>query len=209
MSPGAFPDPPTKTLRLTSFIYSIILLQNCKFTFTNAVLQMHYEHISRPVERLSLFILTPLQVRISRTDWMEQKKPPQISSAFISAVDSLQLVFTHSAFHTLQVVFFACECERCHVKLTHVQTCTCQGENAERGLRNGIQLFKKNIFIILLRVCMCCRGQRLMRQSQSSPCREVRRHLFFEWFWLGSAAGWCNSRKYRPWAVLTAVSVHE
>lgn len=48
-----------------------------------------------------------------------------------------------------------------------------------------------------------------MRQSQSGPRREVRRHLFFEWFWLGSAAGWCNSRKYRPSAVLAAVSVHE
>lgn len=124
-----------------------------------------------------------------------------------------------------RVFFFACKCEHCRVKLDRdargvvfqpgglwTDSRTRRGENAERGLRNGIQLLKIiyiYIFIILLRACMCCRGQRLTRPSQSGPCREVRRHLFFEWFWLGSAAGWCNSRKYRPSAVLAAASVHE
>lgn len=67
--------------------------------------------------------------------------------------------------------------------------------------------FQKKISLLSYYVCACVAD--FMRRSQSGPCREVTNHLFFEWFWLGSAAGWCNSRKYRPSAVLAAASVHK
>lgn len=89
---------------------------------------------------------------------------------------------------------------------THKQTGDRGGEKAERDLRERGCSFDKNIFIILLRARVCCRGRRLTRPSQSCA---VRSDTIYSLSGFGSAAGWCNSRKYRPSAVLAAVSVHE
>lgn len=220
MGPAAFPDPPTKTLRVTSFIYSMILLQN----WATNTLQAHQSPSQASITLHSH--TTAGQNLKNRLDGA--KKKTQISSASVSAGDSLQLVQTHPVcVHSLNLshvtVFFACECEWSHVKLDPDAwgvvfqpggLCTDSranmhswGRKCRERSEKGDAAFKK-IYLYYL-TCMCCRGQRLTRQSQSGLCREVRHHLFFEWFWLGSAAGWCNSRKYRPSAVLAAVSVRD
>lgn len=190
MDPGAFPDPPTKTLRVTSFIYSMILLQNCNFIFTNTALQTHYKHISRPVKRLLLFILTLLQVRISRTDWMQRKKhkyPLPLSGqlTLCNLPKRTQLVFTHSTFHTWQ--FFVCECERCRVKLdpdawgvvfqpgglctdSHVNMRSCRKRSEK-----GDTAFKKNIFIIL----HACVAEANVSWDKAKAVRAVRSDIIY------------------------------
>lgn len=57
---------------------------------------------------------------------------------------------------------------------------------------------------IFVRVGLPFRGE----AAHSVQLFQVRRCLFLE-LQLGSPAGWCNSRKLRPWAVLAAVSADE